>query len=237
MDIGIIFILKKAFTVLLMPWTIGFILALLSLFFIYKENLKKAKRYLTLSLLWMFFISWAPLANIMLQPLENSYERLKTIPKEVNHILLLGGDRDTRAWEVLRLYQQKPNITIITSGYSLHDNLTDAEKTATKLIESGIPKEKIIMLKKAKTTFEEAKAMKKVVGEKPFILVTAAYHMPRSMKVFRKCGLNPIAAPADFNIVGDTGFMTSLQSVKLQDTEHAWHEYLGLLVYKLQGKI
>ncbi|CAA6816240.1 MAG: Unknown protein [uncultured Sulfurovum sp.] len=88
-----------------------------------------------------------------------------------------------------------PNVKIITSGYSLHDHVSDAQKTATKLIESGIPKEKILMQEKAKTTFEEAQYMKKRIGAKPFILVTAAYHMPRTMKLFKKAGLNPIAAP------------------------------------------
>ena len=89
----------------------------------------------------------------------------------------------------------------------------------------------------AKTTFEEAQHMKKRVGEKPFILVTAAYHMPRTMKLFKKAGLNPIAAPTDFNRAEESGFLTTLQGRQLQNTEHAWHEYLGMLIYKLQGKI
>jgi hypothetical protein len=57
------------------------------------------------------------------------------------------------------------------------------------------------------------------------------------MRLFKKAGLNPIAAPADFNRAEESGFLTILQSRQLQNTEHAWHEYLGLLIYKLQGKI
>ena len=89
----------------------------------------------------------------------------------------------------------------------------------------------------AKTTFEEAYYMKKRVGNKPFILVTSAYHMPRTIKLFQKAGLNPIAAPTDFNKNKESGFLTMLQSRQVQNIEHAWHEYLGMLLYKLQGKI
>ena len=237
MNVELSFMLKKMLTVLLMPWFIGIIFALIALFFLYRQKIKPAKKYLTFSIIWMVFISWAPFANLILKPLENSYPRLEKIPKNIEYILLLGGDRDKRAWEALRLYHKIPNVKIITSGYSLHDHLSDAEKTATKLIESGIPKERILMQDMAKTTFEEAQHMKKCVGEKPFILITAAYHMPRAMKLFEKAGLNPIPAPTDFNRVEESGFLTILQSGKLQNTEQAWHEYLGLLIYKLQGKI
>jgi uncharacterized SAM-binding protein YcdF (DUF218 family) len=232
-----IFMLKKMLTVVLMPLSIGILLALIALIFLYKNKIQKAKKYLTFSILWIMLISWAPFSKLMLEPLESTYPRLENIPSNIEYILLLGGDRDKRAWEALNLYHRIPNVKVITSGYSLHDHLSDAQKTATKLIESGIPKERILMQEMAKTTFEEAQHMKNRVGEKPFILVTAAYHMPRTMKLFKKAGLNPIAAPADFSRKEESGFLTILQSKQLQNTEHAWHEYLGILMYKLQGKI
>lgn len=138
---------------------------------------------------------------------------------------------------MLRLYQQRPDITIVTSGYSLHDKLSDAQKTATLLMESGVPSKNILLQERAKTTFEEAQEMKKLVGNKPFVLITSAYHMPRSLKLFKKAGLNPIPAPTNFNREEESGFFSMLQSRQLEDTEHAWHEYLGMFVYKLQGKI
>jgi len=224
-------------TVLLMPMSIGVIFILIALLLLYFKKIQKVKKYLTLSIVWMVIISWSPFANLMLQPLESVYPKLEKIPQNIQYILLLGGDRDKRAWEALRLYHKIPHVKIITSGYSLHDHISDAQKTAEKLIESGIPKEHILMQEMAKTTFEEAQHMKKRVGDKPFILITAAYHMPRAMKLFVKAGLNPIAAPADFNQPNEDGFFSILQSKQLTKTEHAWHEYLGMLMYKWQGKI
>ncbi|CAA6799343.1 MAG: Membrane Protein Functionally coupled to the MukBEF Chromosome Partitioning Mechanism [uncultured Sulfurovum sp.] len=237
MNVELSFMLKKMLSVALMPWSIAILLSLLALFFLYRHKIQKAKKYLTISILWVILISWAPFANLALKPLESSYERLENIPENIEYILLLGGDRNNRAWEALRLYHKIPNVKIITSGHSLHDPISDAEKTATKLIESGIPEERVLMQAMAKTTFEEAQHMKERVGEKPFILITAAYHMPRAMKLFKKAGLNPIAAPADFNRPEETGYATVLQSKQLKNTERAWHEYLGILFYKLQGKI
>lgn len=237
MNVEFSFMLKKILTVMLMPLSIGVILVFIALIFLYLNKNKKAKKYLTLSILWLILISWSPFGNLMLRPLENSYPKLEKIPSNIEYILLLGGDRNHRAWEVLRLYHQIPNVKVITSGYSLHDKVSDAKKTASLLIESGIPKHKILMQEKAKTTYEEALWMKKRIKNKPFILVTAAYHMPRSMLLFKKAGLNPIAAPADFNSEAEGGVLSMLMSKHLKKTERAWHEYLGMLVYKLQGKI
>jgi len=222
---------------MLMPLSIGIFFLLIALFFLYKKESKKVKRYLTFSILWMLLISWAPFSNLILQPLESSYAKLEKIPNNIDYILLLGGDREKRAWEVLRLYHKIPNVKIITSGYALHDQISDAQKTATLLMESGIPQEKILMQEEAKTTFEEAQYLKKEIGTQPFILVTSAYHMPRAMKIFKKAGLNPIAAPTDFNRPQESGIISILQSKQLKNTEHAWHEYLGIVAYKLQGKI
>ncbi len=237
MNVSFSFMLKKMLSVAIMPLSLGVIAIVVGLILIRFNKIKRAKRVLKLSILWLVLISWAPFSNLMLKPLESAYPRLEHIPKDIEYILLLGGDRDKRAWEVLRLYQKIPNVKIITSGYSLHDSLSDANKTAQLLIDSGIPREKILMQEEAKTTFEEAQWLKKRIGKKPFILVTAAYHMPRAYGLFKKAGLSPTPAPADFSHPEEYSFFSMLQSVHLRNTEHAWHEYIGLLLYKLQGKI
>ena len=237
MNVSLSFMLKKMLAVAFMPLSLGVIAIVIALILIKFNRINGGKKLLKLSIFWLVLISWAPFANLMLKPLESAYPKLEKIPDNIEYILLLGGDRDKRAWEALRLYYKIPNVKIITSGYSLHDKISDANKTAQLLIDSGIPRERILMQDKAKTTFEEALWMKKRVGEKPFILITAAYHMPRAYGLFKKAGLNPIPAPADFNHPEEYGVLSMLQSVHLKNTEHAWHEYIGLLVYKLQGKI
>jgi len=237
MQVELSFMIKKVLSVLFMPLSIGTILMLIVLVLLYFNKVERAKRYLKISIVWMVIVSWNPFANLMLSPLESAYPKLEKIPQNIEYILLLGGDRERRAWEALRLYHKIPDVKIVTSGYSLHDTVSDAEKTADLLIESGIPKERILMQDRAKTTLEEAEHMKRRVGEKPFILVTSAYHMPRTIALFKKVGLRPIPAPTNFVHPNEDAFLSLLQSKQLEKTEHAWHEYLGLLIYKLQGKI
>jgi len=237
MEFGISFLIKKGISSLLMPFSIGMILTLLALWLLHKSKYKQAKILLSMSLIWITLIFYAPFANMLLAPLESQYSKLLKIPQDVKYILLLGGDREKRAWEALRLYQAIDDAKIITSGYAFHDKESDALKTAKLLQESGVKSEDIMMQPSAKDTKEEAKQIKKRLGSKPFLLVTAAYHMPRAMMIFQKEGLHPIAAPTDFNNPDETGLSTVWKSSQLEKTEHAWHEYLGLLWSVLRGQI
>ena len=235
MTIEIGFLLKKGISFLLMPLPLGIFLLLMGLLFLHRNNPKRAKRYLTGGLLWIALISYAPVANLFSLPLERQYPKLLKVPTEVKAILLLGGDRERRAWEAIRLYQRIPDATIITSGYALYDQLSDAEKATTLLVESGVKREDILMQKGAKDTHEEAMEIKKRLGNQPFFLVTSAYHMPRAMRLFQQEGLHPIPAPTDFNNPNEDGWGSIFSSKQLEKTEHAFHEYLGLLWLHLKG--
>ncbi len=227
MSIG--FLIKKGISFLLMPLTIAILLGAMALWSLHKGHIKKAKRYMVVMMLWTALITSAPISNLLISPLEKQYSRLEKIPTNVEYILFLGGDKERRAWEVIRLYQQMPNATIITSGRSLYDVESEAFKTARLLQEAGVKKENILMQSEAKDTKDEAQALKKRIGSKPFLLVTSAYHMPRAMKLFQREGTNPIAAPGDFNRPEEDGINSIFRSDHLEKTERALHEYLGLL--------
>jgi uncharacterized SAM-binding protein YcdF (DUF218 family) len=223
-----LFLIKKFISILLMPLSIGLILGLIGFWFLHKNSIKRAKIFFAISLSWIFIISSASFAKLLLAPLENSYPPLTTIPKNVHYILLLGGDRRNRAWEALRLYRKIPNAKIITSGYSPEGTIPDAIRTA-KLLESvGVKKNDIIIQSKPKNTKEEAIEIKKRLKDKPFILVTSAYHMPRAMELFHMEKLYPIPAPTDYRSRDKNVFYLFLQGKWLHRTEQAWHEYMGL---------
>ena len=225
----ITFLIKKIVSAMMMPLTIGVIFALIALWYIHKNRTQKAKLFLSISLVWITLISYKPVAYYLLQPLEQSYPKLKTIPNNIDYILLLGGDKKARTWEALRLYQQKPSIKLITSG-----SKGQAQAIKKMLIESGIPQKSILMQKKPKDTIEEAKALKKRIGKQPFILITSAYHIPRAMQIFKNEGLTPTPAPTDIQIE-ENDFLTSPKGRYLAYTERAWHEYIGILWLKVRG--
>jgi uncharacterized SAM-binding protein YcdF (DUF218 family) len=235
-SLGFGFFLKKVISALLMPLSIGIIFIVLGLWQLKNRSIKRAKLFLTISVIWTILVSSLPFATFMIEPLEKQYPKLKDTPKDIKYILLLGGDKESRSWEALRLYNLIPNSKIITSGYMSESSSTGAIATA-KLLESiGVKGEDILMQSEAKDTEEEAIAMRKRVKSDPFILVTSAYQMPRAMMIFKKHGLNPTPAPTDFK--ARDGIDILLHSPKgryLYITERAWHEYLGILWFKLKS--
>ena len=113
--------------------------------------------------------------------------------------------------------------------YTRANVLAVARQLLGKLL--GVPAQDIVLDRKSKNTEEEAVFIFPTVGKAPFVLVTSASHMPRAMGLFRKLGMNPIAAPTDYLAKGhrswepDTVFPGYYG---LYESERAVYEYLGI---------
>ena len=106
--------------------------------------------------------------------------------------------------------------------------------------ELGISREDIIIESESLDTKDQARIIHRMVGDEPLFLVTSASHMPRSMAMFTKLGMNPIPAPTrsiESRILhrGPSPFFPS--SVNLGKAEMAFHEYLGIVWAKLRRQI
>ncbi len=85
---------------------------------------------------------------------------------------------------------------------------------------------------------ENAEFSKAMVDPKPgerWLLVTSAYHMPRSVGLFRKAGFNVEAYPVDWR-VGKVFSFATLAIEGLSRADLGTREWIGLLVYHLAGK-
>jgi len=82
-------------------------------------------------------------------------------------------------------------------------------------------------------------ALMKPTSDQTWLLLTSAFHMPRSMGLFRKAGFLVTAFPIGYYSMGgafDFPFNSgSAKSLLLFDI--AVHEWIGLLVYYATGKI
>lgn len=237
MEVGVAFMIKKIIAWLLMPMPLGIMMLLISLWLLHTGHLRKAKQFLLGTFIWFGIVTHSYVGSLLLLPLESQYEKLEQVPSDVKYILLLGGDKERRAWEAIRLYHKMDGVKIVTSGYSMHDKLSEAYKASKHLIKAGVRPEDILMQEDVKDTQEEAARMKERVGKGSFLLVTSAYHMPRSMILFQKEGLSPIAAPGDFNDRDEDSIWSLFQAKHLQKTERAFHEYIGLLWVYLKGAV
>ena len=230
------FIVKKIVSITIMPLSISLFILFIGLLFLNTNQIKKAKFFLTTGFISLILIAYQPFSNFLLQPLETKYSKLTSLPNNITHILLLGGDLNNRGWEALRLYHNINNVKIITSGYPGGRKIAEAIRTANILQELGIPRKDIIIHAKPKDTKEEAIKTKELLGEKPFILVTSAYHMTRAIAIFKKEGLNPIAAPTDIK-AKQTRYFSIPAGHNIKKTEVALHEYFGILWAKIRGQI
>lgn len=226
------FILKKVISSFFMPLSFGLILAFIGLLFLYFNSYKKAKVFLSFSFLLIFLFSYSPVSNFLLKPLETQYKSI-TDPKGLRYILLLGGNFENRAYEVLRLYNIIPNAKIISSGYKGNFDLSEALRNKNILISLGVKKDDIIMQEEPKDTLEEAQNIKNIVKDENFILVTSSYHMPRAMKFFKAEGLNPLPAPS-FILYKKSDIFSTPNGKNLLNSQLALHEYLGLLWQKIK---
>jgi len=248
------FLLKKVVSTFLMPLPIAVLFILLGLYFLLKKQSKRATYSLLFSVVWIFVFSYAPIANAMLYQIESSYPTLKKAPQNTAYIYLLGGGHThdetlpitsqvsneavVRLTEAIRLYRQlekKPKI--IVSGYKGYVSDTSHAVMQNRLAQAlGIPKTDLIVSPEPKDTEEEAINAKKIIGNRPMILVTSAYHMKRSMKWFEKQGLYPTPAPTYHQASQTKQNPTDIFSpIALMKSRVVFHEVLGLLWQKIKG--
>ncbi|MDD3008957.1 MAG: ElyC/SanA/YdcF family protein [Arcobacter sp.] len=246
------FVFKKIVSAFLLPIPIGLFLLFLSFIYLMFNSYKKAKVFLFLGLSWFVLLSFQPISNAILAPLENSHKALIETPK-VNYILVLGSGHKSdenlsitsqvkmtainRLVEGIRHYKNLENAKLIVSGYSFSDKNSHAFMQEQLAISLGVKKEDIIRLDTTKDTKEEAVETKKIVGTEPLILVTSASHMKRSVLLFEKEGLKIIASPTNHMAYEDDSYSSYFSAKNLRKCEIAIHEYLGLVYSWLRDEI
>jgi len=238
-------ILFKILQEFLLPSVFVFLLILAGLILLLKRKQKSGKILIILGVFLYCLFSISPISDLILFPLEKQYQPIQQneLDKANRLVLLLGGRESDvlRASEALRVYtanSQFPisNFQIIVSGTdSLNPQRKEAREVKEFLTERGIPAENIVLEDKSRNTAESAENIKGIIGNEPFFLVTSAYHMPRSMEVFQKMGTYPIPAPADFKIEKDYDILDFFPNAQnLKNTDSAFHEYFGILWYRLK---
>lgn len=246
------FLFKKIVSAFLLPIPIGLFLLLIAFIYLMFNSYKKAKVFSFLALLWFALLSFQPVSDAILKPLENAYPSLIETPK-VQYVLVLGSGHKSddelsissqikmvginRLVEGIRHYKNLENAKLIVSGYGGYDENTHASMQEKLAISLGVKKEDIIRLDTPKDTFMEALESKKIIMDEKFILVTSASHMKRSMLLFQKQGLNPIASPTQILSYEDKGYQTLFNAQNLEKVEIAFHEYLGLIYSYLRNEI
>lgn len=114
--------------------------------------------------------------------------------------------------------------------------------TASRLLEAlGIEPGRLVLEDRSRDTYENAVFTRKLVNPQPgetWLLLTSAFHMPRSMLLFRKSNFEVVPWPTDYRSTGQNGFGWSHDDPvgTLQTTSTALREWIGLVAYRLTGR-
>ncbi|WP_294822659.1 ElyC/SanA/YdcF family protein [uncultured Flavobacterium sp.] len=238
---------------LLAPLPLFWLLLLLA-FALHRTRYEKWCRMAVIAALAELFIfSVTPLPVLMMENLEKQYPVYNPKPGDVPiPVLVLGGGHTidnsleplhrlstpalARLTEGIRQQRSNPGSKLVLSGYSESGRTSIAETMGVAALSLGISQKDTLLLTRPGTTWEEAQAYKKRFGTSgKLVLVTSASHMPRAMETFRKAGLNPIAAPAYHQIKHNPDksiYSWGPSSHKLQFTQMAMHEYVGIIYYR-----
>ena len=105
----------------------------------------------------------------------------------------------------IALMRKFPNFELIFSGGEgrlVPTGTTEAELAGVFYTEQGVNMKRVTLESQARTTRENAKRVAALLGERckqPWLLVTSAWHMPRSMSEFQAAGCNVTAYPVDLS--------------------------------------
>lgn len=251
------FVLKKGIAAIALPPGIFIlIMVLIGLNLIFSRRFRIGLISLGAGIL-LWAMSVGPVANFLMRGLEAGY----TIPAQPagDVMVLLGGgiiDRVPdltgtgvpsplmmgRVVTAVRLHRRLPLPIIVTGGRGLDDDGV-AEATVVKrfLVDLGIPGNGIIEEGQARDTAQNARFTAAICQEKGYhqpILVTAAYHLKRSVMLFEAAGLHVTPFPAYFLGVQPEPYQWRQllpHATVFYISACAIHEYVGLLYYRIIG--
>ena len=235
----------------------GIVLTLL-LVFIFRKKVK----FIYSAFIFLIIFSNGLFADILWRLLEHPWKRLDySLVAPSDGIVVLSGGRhlppgNTKIIEWydpdrflagIDLYKaNKSNRLIFTGGINplTSDLPPEGDIYIKEAVSMGLPKEDLYTTYPVNNTFQEAKAIKKLLNDeipliqKKIILVTSASHMKRAKKVFESEGINVQPYPVDFKSSGS--FISSLRnpliwmpdSFFLYRSSSAIREIIGRIIYR-----
>lgn len=215
------------------------------------------------AMVWLLItiLTCTPLSSYLLAGLENELPRVKLseLP-QADAIICLGGGAEPGLFEPVGIKLKsaadrlstaltlaasgKAPILILGGGGFPHDGGLSSEADAVaNYIRNHLPlKTDIHSLGICSDTHDEAvkvAAFMQKRGLKQVLLVTSASHMPRSVAVFRKAGVNVIPVPCNYtsslNRVGDKCWVHLPHADGFNSFDGWLHEMIGIWVYRWRG--
>lgn len=256
-----LFVTSKLFAFFTQPSNLFFLMMLAGILLMATRFAKIGKGLAVAALALIVVFGLGPAGNWLIYPLEQRFPKWDAARGAPDGIIVLGGsigpsnsqargepalnESAERLTVIAELARRFPSIPIVFSGgnASLIPGGPSEAQFVRRILESfGIAPERIMLEDRSRTTAENAALTRDMVKPRPgsrWLLVTSAHHMPRSVGVFRAANFPVEAYPVDWRTDGAEDLWTPFRSVAggLARTDAAAHEWIGLLVYWLTGRM
>ena len=255
------FVLSKTLGALLLPTNfligVGFVGAIL----MFTRFASLGRKLVIAAVLLLVICGLSPLGNLLLYPLEQRFPPWDASRGAPDGIIVLGASIEAdlstahgtpvvrsspdRLIAAAALAHRYPKARVVFSGGSANLISNDAREAdfAGAIFESlGIDKSRLTMERASRNTQENAEFSKALVAPKEgerWLLVTSAFHMPRSVGLFRKAGFAVEPHPVDWRVGGHSDLFnfTNIAIDGLGRTDLAIREWMGLIAYRVTGRI
>ncbi|MGE3541409.1 MAG: YdcF family protein [Candidatus Tectimicrobiota bacterium] len=251
------FILSKVMGWLLYPLPVVLGLLLVALL-CYRRRF--GRWLLAVAVLGLYGVSTPACTLWLLEYLEGPYRAPRPLQTHYDAVIVLTG--------MVRLRIQRPgyiefnsHVERILAGISLVkrgvadrlliaggsgepslSTLSEARQLRPFVLEFGLTDAQVLTEERSRNTYENALYSAEIIRQHGFqklLLVTSAFHMYRSERVFHKQGIFPDLYPVDFVSLGGPrtpfDFLPSVTTLTI--TTLMIHELVGVLMYRLQGYI
>ncbi len=253
-------VLTRIFWTIAQPVSLVALLLVLGLVLMGLKRRKLAAGAIAVATLVLALCSFTSFAYVVIAPLESRFVR-PAEPERINGIVVLGGGMDSgvnqarggwelsragdRFVETLRLALRHPEARILIAGGGsalLTGQEAEADAGARFFTDFGIARDRLIIEGESRNTEENAVNAKALAGAKAgetWLLVTSAFHMPRSVGLFRRAEFAVVPWPTDYLAAGNEGFGPKLDEIaeNLVTSNMALREWIGLAGYYLTGRI
>jgi len=256
---SLFFWLSKLAWLFIAPDSVLIIIFVFGLIFMLKGKLRLAKSIFILLFVIFITIGFFPVGEWVLYPLEKQYPHNPKL-ENIDGIIVLGGAEDAvrsdlwkqpvvgsaaeRFFAAIYLAKQYPEARMIYtsgSGSLVDQELKGADAARQLFVQQGLDVSKIIFERQSRNTWENAVLSKKLAkpeeGEN-WVLITTAWHMPRSMGIFCKVGWQVTPYPVDFVSIYNKLIRLDWNfSYHLNNLKFGMKEWIGLAAYQFTGKM
>jgi len=255
---NLFFIVSKLTWGLLSPTNLIVLLMALGTIQLLRNKISAAKKILLPTVIVSLILLGYPAGDYLMHPLETRFSKPEVLADDIDGIIVLGGGENLKisvGWDTAEvgdgdrfigaalLAKHYPEVPVIFSGGSgllRFDTTTTGGDIAHQLLTTvGIDQDRLVIESQSRNTYENFALLKDKLPklDGTYMLVTSAFHMPRSVGIARQQNINVIAYPLDYysNKAEFRQWGFSLIS-HLKVLEIAWREWIGLTVYYWTGK-